>query len=82
MTQGHKHHIVRAPRLIRRALTAPLWRTENLARVDASPYPYGVILNGERIPDGKLPKIPDPAEVYYLSALSILHRWTGLCLKP
>jgi hypothetical protein len=78
MTEGHKHREVRATRgsLPVRLLTRPLWWTTNTARADASPYPYGVVTTagGFARPDG-------PTERYYLSALSILHRWTGLTLR-
>jgi hypothetical protein len=69
MTEGHKHREVRATRgsLPVRLLTRPLWHSRNLPRVDASPYPYG--------------PCPGVTGCYYLSALSILHRWTGLALR-
>lgn len=75
MTPGHKHRTVKVRRdgLVQRVLQRPLITTTNLPRVEASPYPYGILLDGQIQ--------PDPREVYYLSALSILHRWTGLTLK-
>lgn len=82
MTPGHKHWNVRVRRggIVHRLLTRPVIRTTNLPRVEASPYPYGILLDGEIQPDPP-PVEPDPSEVYYLSVLSILHRWTGLCLR-
>ena len=71
MTAGHKHRLLalRSPRL-HRLLTEPRWRTEDADRVDRSPYPYGVM--------------PSPyggdKGWYYLSILSVLHRWTGLTI--
>lgn len=82
MTAGHKHRMITVKRegIVHRALTKPLYKTRNLKRVEPSPYPYGVLIEGERIADGRLPEQPDPREVYYLSALSVLHRWFGLTL--
>jgi hypothetical protein len=77
MTEGHTHRTVTVTKggLLYRLLTRPLWTTTNLRRVDPSPYPYGVL--PERPSTRPMP--PQPTR-YYLSALSILHRWTGLTL--
>lgn len=80
MTEGHKHWMLDAPstdvwwvRLLRR----PLRHTTNTARVDPSPYPYGVC-DSPRCPHTY--ERPRPT-CYYLSLLGILHRWTGLTLR-
>jgi hypothetical protein len=72
MTEGHKHRTVRVRKggLIHRLLCKPLYWTDDRAKVDASPYPYGVYQY-----------VSTDREVYWLSALSILHRWTGLTLE-
>lgn len=68
MTDGHKHRVVRVKKgsLVYRLLRYPLIFTDDRARVEESPYPYGesAVTSG----------------VYYLSLLGILHRWTGLTL--
>lgn len=73
MTDGHKHHVVpirtrtRLGKAVLRLLRKPRWHTTNLRRVDASPYPYG------------------PCDLHrgcwYISVMSVLHRWTGLTLE-
>ena len=77
MTTGHKHRIVtvrsgRVGRLVRRALSTPLVHRTDLEQVDASPYPYGPCANEYHNNRGR--------DCYYLSLLSVLHRWTGLTL--
>lgn len=83
MTEGHTHHTVtvRKGGLLYRALTRPLLHTRTtdhdetsrkLDRIDRSPYPYGPCPN----PDHSTASV----HCWYLSALSILHRWTGLTL--
>lgn len=79
MTTGHKHRVVRIRKGSRLhvLLTQPLvWSHEDLSRVDNSPYPWG--------PSNEALFQRDPAapQPFYLSALSILHRWTGLTLQP
>ena len=76
MTDGHKHRMITVSRngLIRRVLTRPLLHTlGHNEQVETSPYPYG-----------PCPKREGPCyshhDCWYLSALSILHRWTGLTL--
>jgi hypothetical protein len=71
MTQGHKHRMitVKAGGLVERVLRRPLFHCRHLARVDASPYPYG-----------PCPMSIEPVTCWTLSALGILHRWTGLTL--
>lgn len=68
MTQGHKHRMVKVKPggLIHVVLTRPLVHSRDLPRVDRSPYPHG--------------PCEDHPGCYYLSALSVLHRWTGLTL--
>ena len=77
MTAGHKHRVVRVKPdgWVLRALTKPLYWVcdpDELPRVDASRYPYG---EKKRFLGGKA------YTCWYLSALSILHRWTGLTLE-
>jgi hypothetical protein len=69
MTEGHRYREVPVSRdsLLARVFTRPVWHTRNLPRVDASPYPYG--------------PCPGVIGCWYLSPLSILHRWTGLTLR-
>lgn len=76
MTTCHKHRIVKVPSWSAwyvRALRWGILHTRNLLRVEASPYPYG-----------PCPKRGGPCkgheDCWTLSALSILHRWTGLTL--
>jgi hypothetical protein len=68
MTPGHSHRQVRVSRngLVHRLLTAPLYCTGNLRKVDRSPYPYGPCV--------------EHTGHWYLSTLSVLHRWSGLAL--
>jgi hypothetical protein len=84
MTEGHKHRELRVRKggLIQRALTRPLYHTRTtdydasrakFDRIDRSPYPYGPCQN----PDHSTASV----HCWYLSALSILHRWTGLTLR-
>lgn len=83
MTDGHKHRIVRINPSTRTGgalyafLRKPRFHTTDLARVDASPYPYGPCrehpLNWKDAP-------VEAPECYTLSVLSVLHRWTGLTL--
>lgn len=75
MTNGHKHREVKVRYPFRwyvRLLQKPLVVSRNLPMVDKSPYPWGPMPADEHV---ELP----PA--YYLSTLSILHRWTGLTLR-
>jgi len=73
MTEGHKHRTVtlrvntRLGGAVRAVLLKPRFHSTDLARVEASPYPYGLCR--------------EHLGCYYLSLLSILHRWTGLTLK-
>jgi hypothetical protein len=58
-----------------RALRHPLYWVadpDELPRIERSPYPYG---EKTRYFAGK------PYTCWYLSALSVLHRWTGLTLE-
>lgn len=71
MTAGHKHRQITVENSrLRKFLTEPRWWTEDVDRVDRSPYPYGVV--------------PSPYgadwDLYYLSILSVLHRWAGLTI--
>lgn len=74
MTEGHKHRQVTVKRggLIDGLLRRPVWWSSNIEKVDRSPYPYG--------PDPAWEGPPMDAPRFYLSALSVLHRWTGLTL--
>lgn len=69
MTTGHQHRRVKVRRdgLVHRTLTRPLWHCMDVPRVDRSPYPYG--------------PCDEHRACWYLSALSVLHRWTGLTLE-
>lgn len=76
MTDGHKHRLVTVrgwDTLSVRLLRWPLFHTRDVDRADASPYPYG-----------PCPKREGPChghrECWTLSALGILHRWTGFTL--
>lgn len=91
MTAGHKHRMLHVHRhwLLTRLLSHPLVFSDDLERVDASPYPWGPIAGpGEDAPlmPGGVPAPKhlrwhtDPPGHWYLSALSVLHRWTGLTL--
>lgn len=70
-TRLHKHWgvTVRSERLME-FLRKPRWWTTDVARVDRSPYPYGVMMGNEPV-----------EEIYYLSVLSVLHRWTGFSIR-
>lgn len=80
-TPRHKHRMVRIPEnkfglAVIRLLRKQIYRTTDLVKVEASPYPYGVVLNFKaEVAPGELAQ-----EVYYMSLLSVLHRWTGLTL--
>lgn len=76
MTDGHKHRHVRVKKdgLAVRVLCAPLFTTTNFERIDASPYPYGPT-------DEEAFRAGERDQPFYLSILSILHRWTGLTLE-
>lgn len=79
MTDGHKHrhlHVDSFDSWWVRALRKPLRHTTNVARVDPSPYPYGMC-DDPRCPNTY--KHPRP-DCYTLSLLGIAHRWTGLVL--
>lgn len=85
MTPGHKHRTVKVARdgLIHRALTYPLVTSTDLRRVTESPYPWGPLPKREPISRGPGKKpypVPPQPDRYYLSGLSILHRWTGLTI--
>lgn len=86
MTPGHRHRTLKVnpDGMALRILTRPLITLgrEHLERVEASPYPYGVLIEGQRLRGNRLSHLPDPREVYVLTALGILHRWTGLTLEP
>ena len=92
MTAGHKHRELKLRRdsLLNRILTHPLVFSDDLDRVDRSPYPWGPIAG----PSDPVPLMPDgqpapkhltwhstPPGSWYMSALSILHRWTGLTIR-
>lgn len=68
MTDGHKHRHIKVRRygLMHVWLTTPRSHETDIDYVDASPYPYG--------------KCPEHANCWYLSILSVLHKWTGLTL--
>lgn len=78
MTDGHKHRhwVIKSfdswwVRLLRK----PLWTVHDpdlRPKVDASPYPYGVVTEFH---GGKV------RECYTLTPLGVLHRWTGLTLE-
>jgi hypothetical protein len=74
MTEGHRHRTVRVRHggRLRRFLTKPRWHTTDIRRVDLSPYPYGMCTQHHSL---------TWPECWYLSILSILHRWTGLTLE-
>lgn len=73
MTVGHKHRVVRVRRGGRWTgfLIKPRYKTKDKKRVDSSPYPYGCLFTPPNTPD----------QIYYLSILGVLHRWTGLTLE-
>lgn len=75
MTEGHTHRRVRMKRSSRlyRMLTRPLVWSEDYAALDASPYPW-------RAKDEAAFRQGVRDQPYCLSALGILHRWTGLTL--
>lgn len=79
MTTGHKHRTIKVRSRLGLRLVAvlkyPLFITTNLDRVDRSSYPYGPMKPSTTL-SGR-PVAPRPEE-WYLSALGILHRWTGL----
>ena len=66
MTTGHKHHTVavKEKSLTLKLLRIPLRHRTNPMDVDESRYPYG--------------PCKTHADCWTLSALGILHRWTGL----
>lgn len=76
MTTGHKHRVLtlhvesRTHMALHRVLRKPRFWTTDIDRVDRSPYPYG---RGGISAD-------ENTDRFYLSLLSILHRWTGLTL--
>lgn len=73
MTEGHKHrmvHVYDDSRLLR-LLRKPLIHNTSLRKVDASPYPYGPCYHHGYSVTGR-------NDCYYLSGLSLLHRWFGL----
>ncbi len=54
---------------MQKILTLPVYWTDDMDKADKSPYPYG-------------PGCDQPRGYgWYLSTLSILHRWTGLTLE-
>lgn len=73
MTTGHKHRHLKVKKngRLHRVLTKPLLMSTDLKHVEASAYPYGPVF----------PQMGMQCPVWYLSALSILHRWTGLTLE-
>ncbi len=86
MTPGHKHRTVKVKKggLIHRTLTYPLKTSTDLERVEESPYPWGPVAKREPISPGPGKKphpVPPQPDAWYLSGLSILHRWTGFTLK-
>lgn len=78
-TRLHKHWAVtvRSERLME-FLRKPRWWTTDAARVDRSPYPYGVRTGAEIKTRHVSPPAPDH---FYLSILSVLHRWTGFSIR-
>lgn len=78
MTDGHKHREVRinpnthVGGAVRAFLCKPRYHTTDVPKVDASPYPYGMCRD-HWSDNGVI-------TCYYLSILSVLHRWTGLTL--
>lgn len=72
MTDGHKHWTIKVKQDSRivRFMRKPRLLTDNVRRVDRSPYPYGILVPPR-----------DRHTWYYLSILSVLHRWTGLELE-
>lgn len=73
MTTGHRHRTVKIRNQgLLRFLRTSLYQTTDRAKVDRSPYPYGVMVDLSA--DNPL------GEIYYLSVLSVLHRWTGLTI--
>lgn len=83
MTEGHVHRVVPVKRdgLIHRVLTKPLIYSGDLARIDASPYPWGPDYTSRYTGSTWGPVDHTKWTRYYLSTLSILHRWTGLTLE-
>lgn len=86
MTEGHKHRTVRIHKddFLLKILTKPLpFGKKNyaqLAKVEASPYPYRTYINGSWVADKNLPTEPGKNEEYRLTMLALLHRWFGLVL--
>lgn len=77
MTEGHKHRHIHVPfpfPFYVRSLRWGILHTRNLERVEKSPYPYGPCSKREGPCAGH-------RECWTLSALGILHRWTGLTIE-
>lgn len=71
-TKYHRHWNLKVKKdgLLYYLLRKPIHWACDLKKVDASPYPYGpLVLRGK------------PTGWYYMSTLSVLHRWTGLVLE-
>lgn len=68
MTEGHTHWVITVPQWVSTLLRKSIWWSSNINQVDKSPYPYSPCLDHE------------DCQQWYLSTLSILHRWTGLTL--
>lgn len=71
MTEGHKHRTVGVPARLVPLLRWPMYHTTDMAKVDASPYPYGPCEPSKGL----------DSTCWYLSPLSFLHRWTGLTIR-
>lgn len=73
MTAGHKHREIRVKRdgVVSRVLRYPLLRTRDREWVDKSILVFGTVD----------PPVYAGDEQFYLSALGILHGWTGLTLR-
>lgn len=73
MTAGHKHrHVkIRQGSRLHAFLTKPRYYSVDMAQIMASPYPYGPVY----------PERGYGCPVWYLSILSVLHRWTGLTIE-
>lgn len=70
-TRFHRHWNLKVKKngLLYYLLRKPVHWSGDLKKVETSPYPYGpLIVNGKE------------TGWWYMSTLSVLHRWTGLTL--